>query len=228
MTSPIVLIVEDDPALMRGLTDNFRLHGYDVHAAVDGHAGLTHALATPPDLLLLDVMLPRLNGFEICRQLRQRKLDMPIIMLTAKGQEEDVVQGLDLGADDYVTKPFSIRELLARAKALLRRHGATEELAVPIGDAVLDLTSHKLTRHGREVTLTTKEFRLLEYFVRRRNRALTRRDIMDNVWGRSIIVSGRSVDRCVATLRGKIEPDVRRPTFIHTIRDVGYRFELPD
>ncbi len=228
MTAPVVLIVEDDPTLMRGLADNFRLHGYEVHSAADGRTGLAQALAAPPDLMLLDIMLPQLNGFEICRQVRQRKLDMPIIMLTAKGQEEDVVQGLDLGADDYVTKPFSIRELLARAKAFLRRHGAPEDSSISIGVAVLDFPSHKLIRGGEEVPLTTKEYRLLEYFVRRRNRALTRRDIMDNVWGRSIIVSARSVDRCVATLRSKIESDLRRPEFIHTIRDVGYRFELPE
>jgi DNA-binding response OmpR family regulator len=228
MTKPVVLIIEDDPTLMRGLSDNFRLHGYEVRSAADGRAGLAEALAAPPDLLLLDIMLPLVNGFEICRQVRLRKLDMPIIMLTAKGQEEDIVQGLELGADDYVTKPFSIRELLARAKAFLRRRSSPEETAFAIGDAQLDLASHKLTRHGEEVPLTTKEYRLLEYFVQRRNRALTRSDIIDNVWGRSIIVSARSVDRCIATLRAKIEPDLRRPRFIHTIRDVGYRFELAE
>jgi DNA-binding response OmpR family regulator len=228
MSNPVVLIVEDDAALMRGLTDNFRLHGYDVRSASDGRAGLAQALASPPDLLLLDIMLPQLNGYEICRQLRSRKLDMPIIMLTAKGQEEDIVQGLELGADDYVTKPFSIRELMARAKAFLRRRAEPEKASFAIGDATLDLMSHKLTRGGEEVPLTTKEYRLLEYFVQRMNRALTRSDIIDNVWGRSIIVSSRSVDRCIATLRSKIEPDLRRPQFIHTIRDVGYRFELPE
>ena len=228
MTRPVVLIIEDDPTLMRGLSDNFRLHGYEVRSAVDGRAGLAEALAAPPDLLLLDIMLPLVNGYEICRQVRARKLDMPIIMLTAKGQEEDIVQGLELGADDYVTKPFSIRELLARAKAFLRRRTSPEETIFAIGDAQLDLTSHKLPRNGGEVSLTTKEYGLLEYFVQRRNRALTRGDIIDNVWGRSIIVSARSVDRCIATLRGKIEPDLRRPRFIHTIRDVGYRFELPE
>jgi DNA-binding response OmpR family regulator len=199
-----------------------------VRSAADGRAGLAEALAAPPDLLLLDIMLPLVNGFEICRQVRLRKLDMPIIMLTAKGQEEDIVQGLELGADDYVTKPFSIRELLARAKAFLRRRSSPEETVFRIGDVELDLASHKLTRGGEEVPLTTKEYRLLEYFVQRRNRALTRSDIIDNVWGRSIIVSARSVDRCIATLRAKIEPDLRRPQFIHTIRDVGYRFELAE
>jgi DNA-binding response OmpR family regulator len=229
MTKPVVLIIEDDPTLMRGLSDNFRLHGYEVRSAADGRSGLAEALSAPsPNLLLLDIMLPLVNGYEICRQVRLRKLDMPIIMLTAKGQEEDIVQGLELGADDYVTKPFSVRELLARAKAFLRRRTSTEETTFVLGDAHLDLTSHKLTRDGAEVPLTTKEYRLLEYFVLRRNRALTRSDIIDNVWGRSIIVSARSVDRCIATLRSKIELDLRRPRFIHTIRDVGYRFELSE
>ena len=228
MIKPSVLIIEDDSTLRRGLADNFRQHGYDVQLAADGQSGLTQALAQPPDLLLLDVMLPLLNGYEICRQLRARKLEMPIIMLTAKGQEEEIIQGLELGADDYVTKPFSIRELLARSKAFLRRQSSGEETLFQIGEAELDLTSHKLSRAGVEIPLTTKEYRLLEYFVRRRNRALTRHEIIDSVWGRAVIVSARSVDRCIVTLRGKIEPDCDKPTFIHTIRDVGYRFEVPE
>jgi DNA-binding response OmpR family regulator len=228
VTSHSILIVEDDPALMRGLVDNFQARNYSVRSASDGTAGLAMALAEAPDLLLLDIMLPKLNGYEICRQLRQRKLDMPIIMLTAKGQEEEIVRGLELGADDYVTKPFSIRELVARVKALLRRRPADDEAVFQIGDATLNLASHKLTRGGHEIPLTTKEFRLLAYFVRRPNRALARNDIIDNVWGRSVIVTSRSVDRCVTTLRGKIEPDPRRPQYIHTIRDIGYRFELPE
>lgn len=228
MSGAAILIVEDDPALVRGLSDNFSSQGYQVRTATDGSAGLASALAEPPDLLLLDIMLPRLNGYEICRQLRAKKLDLPIIMLTAKGQEEEIVRGLELGADDYVTKPFSIRELLARVKALLRRHGDGDQTQFRIGDADLDLVSHKLTRDGVEVPLATKEYRLLEYFVRRPNRALARSDIIDRVWGRSVIVTSRSVDRCIATLRSKIEPDPRNPTLIHTIRDVGYRFELPE
>jgi DNA-binding response OmpR family regulator len=223
-----ILIIEDDPTLLRGLCDNFASKGYEVRSAADGNAGLAAALAEPPDLLLLDIMLPKLNGYEVCRQIRAQKLELPIIMLTAKGQEEEIVRGLELGADDYVTKPFSIRELLARVKALLRRRGDDEQGVYQIGDATLDLVSHKLTRDGIEVPLATKEYRLLEYFVRRPNRALARSDIIDHVWGRSVIVTSRSVDRCIATLRSKIEPDPRRPTFIYTIRDVGYRFELPE
>jgi two-component system, OmpR family, alkaline phosphatase synthesis response regulator PhoP len=228
MTRESILIIEDDPSLLRGLTDNFQSQGYEVRSASDGNAGLAAVLGDPPDLVLLDIMLPKLNGYEICSQIRQRKLDLPIIMLTAKGQEEEIVRGLELGADDYVTKPFSIRELIARVKALLRRRGSDDESVHQIGDAMFDLVSHKLTRRGEEIPLTTKEFRMLEYFVRRPNRALARSDIIDHVWGRSIIVTSRSVDRCITTLRSKIEPDPRRPTLIHTIRDVGYRFELAE
>jgi len=228
MNGQSILIIEDDPALLRGLTDNFRAQGYDVRTASDGNAGLAAVLGEPPDLVLLDIMLPKLNGYEICRRVRERNHEMPIIMLTAKGQEEEIVRGLELGADDYVTKPFSIRELIARVKALLRRRGADDESVHQIGDAKLDLVSHKLTRGGEEIPLTTKEYRLLEYFVCRPNRALARSDIIDHVWGRSVIVTSRSVDRCITTLRGKIEVDPRKPTFIRTIRDVGYRFELPE
>jgi DNA-binding response OmpR family regulator len=228
MTTFSLLIIEDDPTLSRGLSDNFREQGYDVRTAADGESGLVAVLTEPPDLVLLDIMLPKLNGYEICRRVRARQLTVPIIMLTAKGQESEIVRGLELGADDYVTKPFSIRELLARVKALLRRRGDDDQTLHQIGDATFDLTSHKLSRDGQEVPLTTKEYRMLEYFVRRPNRALARSDIIDHVWGRSIIVTSRSVDRCITTLRSKIEPDARRPTFIHTIRDVGYRFELTE
>ena len=221
-----ILIIEDDSTLMRGLKDNFVGQGYRVQTARDGQEGLDAALGShPPDLIVLDIMLPKINGYEICRQIRHRQLDMPIIMLTAKGQEEDIIRGLELGADDYVTKPFSIRELLARVRALLRRRQETKSDEYGFGECRLDVTSHKLFRSGIEVPLTAKEFRMLEYFVRRAGRALTRHDILDAVWGGSVIVTTRSVDRCVTTLRGKIEPDPRRPTHIHTIRDIGYRFE---
>jgi DNA-binding response OmpR family regulator len=185
------------------------------------------ALDKAPDLIVLDIMLPKINGFELCRAVRAQNLAMPILMLTAKGQEEDIVRGLELGADDYITKPFSIRELMARAGAFLRRHVS----AAPIyefGEWRLDTLSHRLTRRGREVPLTVKEFRLLEYFLQRPGRALTRDTIMIAVWGNSVIVTARSVDRCVTTLRGKIEPHPRDPVFIHTIREIGYRFEKPE
>lgn len=225
---PRILIVEDDAALLRGLSDNFRSAGFEVETATDGEIGLARVLAEPPDLLLLDIMLPRLNGFDLCLRVRQMKLELPILMLTAKGQEEDVVRGLELGADDYVTKPFGIRELLARVKGLMRRRMEDTPERVEIGGAMFDRASHKLTREGQEIALTTKEYRLLEFLLSRPNRAITRKEIMDNVWGRSIIVSGRSVDRCVATLRSKIEGTPGQPRLIQTIRDVNYRFELPE
>ncbi len=223
-----VLIIEDDAALLRGLTDNFASNGYRVRTASDGLSGLQAALDLAPDLVLLDIMLPKMNGFEVCQKLRQRSLDMPIIMLTAKGQEEDVIRGLNVGADDYVTKPFSIRELLARASALLRRRARPQSSVYPFGQCIFDLAAHRLLRGGKPIALTPKEFRLLEYFVKRPDRALARNDVIDNVWGRSIIVTSRSVDRCISTLRGKIEPDPRNPTHIQTIRDIGYRFDPAD
>lgn len=228
MSTQAILIIEDDPALLRGLVDNFHMQGYEVRTATDGKSGLTAALENPPDLILLDIMLPLMNGYEVCRQLRQQQLEMPIVMLTAKGQESEIVEGLELGADDYVTKPFSIHELLARVKAILRRATQADSDVYTIGGLTLDVVGHKLTRDNEEIPLTTKEYRLLEFFLSRPNRALTRNEIMNHVWGRSIIVSGRSVDRCIATLRGKIEPDPRQPKYIHTVRDVGYRFELAE
>src|SRR5258705_2315250 len=164
MSAKSILIIEDDPALLRGLKDNFESQGYRVSTAHDGQKGLDALLKEPPNLLLLDLMLPKVNGYEVCRIARAHQLDLPIIMLTAKGQEEDIIRGLELGADDYVTKPFSIRELLARAQAFLRRHQAASAPVFLFGDCKLDLPARKLFRNGREVPLTTKEFRLLEFF----------------------------------------------------------------
>jgi DNA-binding response OmpR family regulator len=226
LNSARILIIEDDLALRRGLKDNFQSEGYDVRTANDGEEGLKTLLGDPPDLLLLDLMLPKVNGYEICRAARSRHLDFPILMLTARGQEDDIVRGLDLGADDYVTKPFSIRELLARVKALLRRGGGPAS-EFCFGDCRLDLTAHKLFRREAEVPLTAKEFRLLEFFVKRAGRALTRDGILEAVWGQEVFVNDRSVDRCVTTLRAKIEADPRQPAWIQTIRDIGYRFEAP-
>ncbi len=228
MPDELVLIIEDDATLLRGLKDNFELRGYHVTVAEDGESGLAAALSGTPDLILLDIMLPLVNGFEICRQIRAAELDMPIIMLTAKGQEEDIIRGLNLGADDYVTKPFSIRELLARSGAFLRRRASPAPRTYSFGDCELDLHSHRLVRQGEEVLLSPKEFRLLETFVRRAGRALTRDEILRSVWGSGVLVTSRSVDRCITTLRSKIESNPRQPRLIQTIRDVGYRFELSE
>lgn len=225
MPKTSVLIIEDDAALRRGLNDNFAKRGYDVRTADNGSSGLSAALTERADVILLDIMMPEMNGYEVCQQIRARNIDSHIIMLTAKGQEDDIVRGLELGADDYVTKPFSIRELVARVEAFVRRSRNTETNEYTFGPFRLDLAAYKLFRDGTEIELTTKEFRLLEYFVKREGRALSRNDILSAVWGSNIIVTARSVDRCVTTLRSKIEPNPRQPTFVRTIRDVGYRFE---
>jgi DNA-binding response OmpR family regulator len=220
-----ILIVEDDATMLRGLKDNFEFKGYCVLTAADGEEGLNLALNKKPDLILLDIMLPKINGYEICRLVRQENLDMPIIMLTAKGEESDIVLGLNLGADDYVTKPFSIKELLARTAAFLRRSKQTEQDVYEFADFQLDIPARKLTRKGKEIELSPKEFRLMELFVKKPGRALTRDEILNNVWGYDCIVTPRSIDRFVATLRNKIERDPHNPVFIHTIREVGYKFE---
>ena len=222
---PRILIVEDQPALMRGLKDSFSAKGYEVLAATDGAKGMELALSAFPDLILLDIMLPRMNGFEICRAIRERNSEMPILIVTAKGQEEDVILGLNLGADDYIVKPFRLGELHARVNALLRRSKPKQDAPCRFGEFERDLTGRRLYRDGHEVELTAKEFKLLAHFASRPGRALSRDGILDAVWGYSVIVTPRSIDRCVATLRAKIEADPHRPVFIQTIRDIGYRFE---
>jgi DNA-binding response OmpR family regulator len=221
-----VLIVEDDPAMLRGLKDNFEFEGYKVLTATDGDAGLKAALGGRPDLIVLDLMLPKINGYEVCRFLREEKFDMPILMLTAKGQESDVVLGLKLGADDYVTKPFSIKELLARAEALLRRRRGTDAERYEFGDCRLDCEARTLTRAGVEVVLSPKEFELLRFFVSRAGQALSRDLIMNSVWGYDAAVTPRSIDRFVNALRNKIEADAANPRHIRTVREFGYKFEV--
>ncbi len=217
------LVIDDDRGLADLVAFTLRREGFQVVQGYDGEAALQKWDKERPDLVVLDVNLPKLDGFAVCRRIREQA-DTPIILLTVRGEEDDIVRGLELGADDYVTKPFSIRELLARVKAFLRRQGP-EAASYEFGDCRLDLAAHKLFQNGKEVELTAKEFRLLEFFVRRTGRALTRDSILEAVWGGDVIVTDRSVDRCVTTLRSKIEPDPREPRFIHTIRDIGYRFE---
>ena len=225
MAAETVLIIEDDPTMLRVLKDNFEYTGFAVKTADDGERGLHAALAGTVDLIVLDIMLPGINGYEICRRVRQKGLDMPIIMLTAKGQESDVVLGLNLGADDYVTKPFSTKELLARAEAFLRRRRQKEPDVFRFGRCELHMGSRTLVRDGVEVPLTPKEFSLLALFARHSGRALTRDEILRSVWGNDLLVTTRSVDRFINTLRNKIEPDPKRATLIKTIRNIGYRFE---
>lgn len=222
-----VLIVEDNQAMLRGLKDNFETKGYRVKIARDGEQGLNAALSEKPDLIILDIMLPKMNGYEICSQVRKKKLDMPIIMLTAKDQESDVVLGLNLGADDYMTKPFSVKELLARAEAFMRRRGADEPDVYTFGDCRLDTAAGTFTRGGRDARLSPGEFKMLHLFLRRAGCALTCDEIRGAVWGYSHFVTLKDIDQAVATLRDKIEPDPKNPTLIQTIKEIGYKFVHP-
>ena len=220
-----VLIIEDDAALSRGLKDNFAFQGYHVLLASDGEAGLNLAVEGKPDLIVLDLMLPKMNGYEICRRLRREKLDIPVLMLSAKAEESDVVLGLELGADDYVKKPFSARELMARAEGLMRRRRQGEPERWSFGDYVLDTRARHLTRGGKAVEISPKEFALLHFFLQRAGHALSREEILNRVWGYDVNVTPRSIDRFVATLRRKIERDPREPEFILTAREFGYKFQ---
>lgn len=219
------LIIEDNSAMLRGLKDNFESNGYRVRTACDGEQGLAAALTENHDLVILDIMLPKINGYEICSQVRKKKLDMPVIMLSARDQETDVVRGLNLGADDYVTKPFSIKELLARAQALMRRKGADDPVVYEFGDCRLDTTTDTLTRDGLEIELSPGQFKMLRLFLRRAGCALTRDEIRDGVWGYSHFITQGDVDRTVTALRNKIEPDPENPEFIQTVEVTGYKFE---
>jgi DNA-binding response OmpR family regulator len=219
-----VLLIEDEPALARGLSDTLRANGFDVIVAADGERGLDAATRGDVDLILLDVMLPKIDGYEICRTVRSQGIDVPILMLTAKGREQDIVHGLNLGADDYITKPFRSGELIARARAFLRRRGPAPT-TFRFGDCDVDLRARRVVRRGEEIDLTAKEFAMLAYFCTRPGCALSRDVILGAVWGNSVFVTPRSIDRCIATLRAKVEPDPHRPIYIQTIRDIGYRFE---
>lgn len=220
-----VLIVEDDATMLRGLKDNFEYAGYNVVTASDGEAGLDAGLDSGVDLIILDIMLPKINGYEICRLIRKEKIDVPIIMLTAKGEESDIILGLNLGADDYVTKPFSIKELLARVAAFLRRRQSQEKSKYEFGEFVLDVSACRFCKNGKEVKLSPKEFKLLEFLLSREGKALTRDEILNGVWGYNSFSGHRSVDRFITTLRNKIEADPQNPAFIHTLREIGYKFE---
>ena len=219
-----VLIIEDSPTMLRGLKDNFEIKGYRVRTANDGEKGLKAALTMNPDLIILDIMLPKINGYEICDKIRKKNLDMPIIMLTAKDREEDVVMGLNLGADDYVTKPFSIKELLARAEAFMRRRPKEEPSVYEFGNYKLDIDENILRSQDEPVDLTPGEFKMLHLFVRRSGCALTCDEIRHNVWGYSRFITLDDIDKTVNTLRIKIESDPDKPKYIHTIEKIGYKF----
>jgi two-component system alkaline phosphatase synthesis response regulator PhoP len=226
-----ILVVEDEPSIAMGLEDDLTMEGYVVEVVSDGHSACRRAREGNFHLILLDVMLPGKDGFDVCRELRRGGLGVPILILTARTQESEKVMGLELGADDYVTKPFSTRELRARVKALLRRAAGTIEAepdSYHFGDVELNLARAELRRSGEPVDLTPIEFRLLSYFVRSGGRVLTRDNLISAVWGPAIFTSDRIVDNHIANLRRKVEEDPASPQYIRNVRGLGYRFQGPN
>jgi two-component system alkaline phosphatase synthesis response regulator PhoP len=219
-----ILVVEDEPKMVAGLRDNFEFEGYEVITAADGVEGLQRALDEAPDLIVLDVMMPRLSGLEVCKQLRAQRGSIPIIMLTARGQEVDKVVGLELGADDYVTKPFSIRELLARVKAVLRRTTPEHQDQHSFGDVEVDLRRCRVLRSGKALDISSKEFELLKYFVCHSGETLSRDRLLEEVWGYENYPTTRTVDTHLVRLRQKLEPDPEQPQYFLTVHGTGYRF----
>jgi two-component system alkaline phosphatase synthesis response regulator PhoP len=221
-----ILVIEDEPQMLLGLRDNLELEGYEVQTAADGEEGLAKVASFAPDLVILDVMLPRKHGFDVCRELRARANATPIVMLTARSAETDKVLGLELGADDYVTKPFSITELLARVRAVLRRAGAQKPVteSVKIGDLEVDFKLHQARRGKGRIEFTAREFELLRYFVQHTGQVVTREQILNEVWGYEEFPTTRTIDNFVAKLRQKIEKAPHEPEHILTIHGSGYKF----
>lgn len=221
-----ILVIEDDLKILRGLEMNLKFEGYGVLTATEGYEGLRKAVEDPVDLLLLDLMLPGLSGYDICRKVREKKPDLPIIMLTAKGQEVDRVAGLDLGADDYVAKPFGVSELMARIRAVLRRsRGKGQDLeCYSFGRVTLDFKKYRAEVSGKEVELSAKEFDLLRYLIEHAEEAVHRHDLLDKVWGYAATPTTRTVDNFILDLRRKLEDDPSHPRHILSVRGVGYKF----
>jgi len=226
-----ILIAEDDPNLREGLVDTLEAEGYRVQTAGNGVEALRLVATDPPDLLLLDVMMPEKSGYDVCREIRKNDLRLPIIMLTAKGEEIDKVVGLELGADDYVTKPFGLHELRARIAAVLRRTGRPETAEGEIspvffiGDVEIDRKGFRLRRNQRSVKLTAREIKLLEIFFRHPGEVLSRDRLLNRAWGRDYFGTTRTLDQHIAQLRKKLEEDPRSPRVIVTVHGVGYRYQ---
>lgn len=221
-----VLVVEDDPAILRGLKDNLQAESYEVLTAADGEVGYRLVLERRPDLVVLDLMLPRMSGYDVCRRLRQEGNRVPILMLTARGEEMDRVLGLDLGADDYVTKPFSMRELLARVRAIVRRANPPALLPdeVRFEDVVIDFRRYEAHRGGQRVELTPKEYGTLQYLASRPGEVVRREELLQEVWGYRSLPTTRTVDNHVLSLRAKLERTPSEPRHLLTVHGVGYRF----
>jgi DNA-binding response OmpR family regulator len=221
-----ILVIEDDPAILRGLADSLKRESHDVLTAADGEAGYGMIGQKRPDLVILDLMLPKMSGYELCRRVRAEGVTIPILMLTARGEEGDRVLGLDLGADDYVTKPFSLRELLARVRALLRRAQPPRTLIdeLRVNDVAIDFKKYEATAGGRPLELTRREFQLLRVLASRPGEVVTRPELLDQVWGLDDYPTTRTVDTHIASLRAKIERDPASPERLLTMRGVGYKW----
>ena len=221
-----ILIIEDEESILMALEDDLTIEGYSVETATDGQTGLSAASKKRFDLLILDIMLHIINGFDVCKKLRASGVTTPIIMLTARGHEVDRVLGLELGADDYVTKPFSPRELLARIKAILRRVNQTRQAEdlISFGAVEVDFRKYEIKKSGKSVYLTSLEFSLLKFLIDNSDRALSRNDILDGVWGNDVHVFDRTVDTHIGHLRKKIEDNPDKPLHILSVRGLGYRF----
>jgi two-component system alkaline phosphatase synthesis response regulator PhoP len=224
-----ILVVEDEPGIAMALEDDLRLEGYDVEVVGDGAAAVSRAREGSFDAILLDVMLPVKDGFEVCRQLRRGGVRAPILMLTARAQESEKVLAFELGADDYVTKPFGVRELRARIAALIRRtRPEPDQAVVRIGDAEIDFGRGEIRRGASTSALTPLEFKLLQAFLRSRGRILTREQLIADAWGPNTFVSDRVVDNHIGSLRRKLEPDANEPRYLLNVRGLGYRLEATD
>jgi DNA-binding response OmpR family regulator len=221
-----ILVIEDDAAILRGLADNLIHEGYEVLTATNGETGYTLQKNQKPDLIVLDLMLPRMSGLELCHKLRSEGVQIPILMLTARSEESDRVIGLDLGADDYVTKPFSLRELMARVRALLRRihPGADLPDELQFGDVQVDFRRYVARRCGKLIEMTRKEFATLRLLVARSGEVVTREELLNEVWGYEAFPVSRTVDNHIAGLRAKLEKDPAHPAYIRTVHGVGYKF----
>ncbi len=220
-----ILIVEDEPDIALGLEEDLTRHNHQVEVARDGEAGVRRGLEKSWDVILLDLMLPRRDGFEVCRELRRARVKTPIIMLTARTQEAEKILGLELGADDYVTKPFSAGELRARIKAVMRRFEEDSAGVYRFGDCEADFDRAEIRRGGKPVETTAQEFRLLTTLIRRRGRVLTREQLIEQAWGRDTHIGDRVVDTHILNLRKKIEPAPAEPRFLLSVRGIGYRFD---
>jgi DNA-binding response OmpR family regulator len=226
-----ILIIEDDISILNGLRDVLTFKSYEVHTATDGETGYTAAVESSPDLIILDIMVPEMDGFTLCRKLRDEGNKTPVLMLTAQGEEPDKVKGLDYGADDYVTKPFSLPELLARIRALIRRgteedDGKTQPDSLKMGDITIDFKKYMATRGGSELNLSPKEYGILRYLAARSGDVVTRDELLDDVWGYERFPTTRTVDNHIAQLRSKIEVDPANPRYLITVHGVGYKLVL--